>query len=97
MNQTFSKSPPINRLASLSCLALTLFLTNACQVLTYSGPNGEHFSRLSLGANVAIASLAVAAGTNGVQHLELHGYQNDSTQALGVITEAAIRAALQAK
>jgi hypothetical protein len=97
MNQTSLKFSPTKRFASISGLALTLFLASGCQMLTYTGPNGEHFTRSSFGANVAIASLSLAAGTNGVQHLELHGYQNDSTQALGVVTEAAVRAALQLK
>ena len=72
----------------------TLFACG-CQVLTYSSPNGERFSRSSLGATTAIASLTVEADTNGVRHVELHGYTNDSTQALGAVTEAAVRAALQ--
>ena len=34
------------------------------------------------------------ADTNGVRRVDLHGYQNDSSQALGAVTEAAVRAAL---
>jgi hypothetical protein len=66
-----------------------------CQVLTYKGPSGERFTRSSLGANTSISSLRVEADTNGVRRVELKGYQNDSTQALGVVTDAAIKAAVQ--
>jgi len=75
--------------------ALLALLCTACQVLTYDGPNGERLSRSSLGANTSISSLAVEVGTNGLRRVELHGYQNDSSQALGAVTEAAVRAAIQ--
>jgi hypothetical protein len=71
-----------------------LFATG-CQVLTYSGPNGEHFSRSSFGTKTSIAALTLEAGTNGVRRVQLQGYQNDPTQALGIVTEAVVRAALQ--
>ena len=67
----------------------------ACQVLTYTGPNGERFSRSSFATTTSISSLSVETGTNGVRRVQLRGYQNDPTQALGVVTEAAVRAALQ--
>jgi hypothetical protein len=72
------------------------FLAAGCQVLTYTGPNGEHFSRTSLGATTTLASLSVEADTNGIRRVELRGYTNDTAQALGTVTEAAVRAALQA-
>lgn len=75
-------------------LAATAFAAG-CQVLTYTGPNGEHFTRSSFAGTTAISSLLVEAGTNGIRRVELQGYQNDSTQALGVVTEAAVRAALR--
>ncbi len=67
-----------------------------CQVLTYTSPSGEHFSRRSFATTTSVASLAIEAGTNGIRRVSLQGYQNDSTQALGAVTEAAVRAALQA-
>jgi hypothetical protein len=70
-------------------------LACGCQVLTYTGPNGERFSRRSLGSTTSIASLSVEAGTNGVRRVEMQGYQNDPTRALSTVTEAAVRAALQ--
>ena len=76
------------------CVTVAL-LCPACQLLTYTGPNGERLSRSSLGANTSISSLAVEVGTNGLRRVELHGYQNDSSQALGAVTEAAVRAAIQ--
>jgi hypothetical protein len=70
-------------------------LASGCTVLTYTGPNGERFSRSSLGTSLAIASLSVESGTNGLRRVELQGYQNDAAQALGTVTEAAVRAALE--
>lgn len=66
-----------------------------CQVLSYSGPSGEHFTRTSFAANTTISSLRVEADTNGLRRVELKGYQNDSTQALSAITDAAVKAAIQ--
>jgi hypothetical protein len=66
-----------------------------CQVLTYSSPQGERFTRSSLGTKTSIQSLSVDSDTNGVRRVKLEGCQNDSTQALGAVTEAAVRAALQ--
>jgi hypothetical protein len=76
--------------------AVLLLAAAGCQSLSYTGPNGEHFSRTSFGSNTALQSLAVEAGTNGVRRVELHGYTNDSTQALSAVTEAVVRAAMQA-
>jgi hypothetical protein len=76
-------------------LAIVLMATSGCQVLTYGGPNGEHFSRCSFGATTSISSLLVEANTNGLRRVELRGYTNDSTSALGTVTEAAVRAAIQ--
>ena len=67
-----------------------------CTSLTYTGPSGEHFSRRALGSKTAISALTVETATNGVRRVELRGYMNDSTQALGAITEAAVRAGIQA-
>jgi hypothetical protein len=81
-----------------SCIVLPALLAAAagCTSLTYTSPTGEHFSRLSLGSKTAIAALTVETGTNGVRRVDLQGYMNDSTQALGAITEAAVRAGIQA-
>jgi hypothetical protein len=77
-------------------LPVLVLLGAGCQVLTYTGPHGERFSRSSLGASTSISALFLEADTNGVKRLKMQGYQNDSTQALGTVTEAAVRAALQA-
>ena len=69
-------------------------LLTGCQSLTYRSPEGESFTRASLGANISIASITVESTTNGIRRVELRGYQNDSTQALGAVTEAAVRAAI---
>ena len=79
-------------LASAACAALLA----GCSLLTYRSPSGETFTRSSLGANASIQSLAIEAGTNGLRRVELRGYQSDSSQALGVITEAAVKAAISA-
>ena len=57
-------------------------------LLSYTEPSGEQFSRFSVGANTSISGLVVESGTNGVRRVELRGCQGDSTQALGVVTEA---------
>jgi len=64
-------------------------------VLTYTSPTGEHFSRSAFGTSVSVSELAVEADTNGLRRVQLQGYQNNSSQILGTVTEAAIRAALQ--
>jgi hypothetical protein len=77
-------------LVTAASVALT-----GCQFLSYRSPTGETFTRTSLGANISVSSLSVESDTNGVRRVDLRGYQNDSTQALGTVTEAAVRAALQ--
>ena len=76
---------------------LLALLAAGCTVVSYTGPNGEHFSRTALGAKTVLSSLALELSANGVHRLELRGYQNDSAQALGTVTEAAVRAALERK
>jgi hypothetical protein len=73
-----------------------MLLCTGCQVLTYSSPTGERFSRSSFGANTSIHSLSVESTTNGVRKVHLNGYQNNSTEALGAVTDAAVKAAISA-
>ncbi len=81
---------------TVSLLTALILAGSGCTVLTYRGPSGEHFTRTSLGAATSIGSLSVEAGTNGIRRVELQGYQNDTLQAFGAVTEAAVRAALKA-
>jgi hypothetical protein len=92
--RAFDKLGARRAAGGLSLLAMLLGITG-CTVLSYTSATGERFSRASFGANTSISSLSVATGTNGLRQIELRGYQNDSTQALGTVTEAAVRAALQ--
>ncbi len=85
-----------SRFNVLTFLTLLTLAVSGCTLVKYVGPNGERFTRSSLGAATAISSLTVEAGTNGLRRVELRGYQNDTTQALGTVTEAAVRAALRA-
>ncbi len=85
----------IHSTTSATFLAVAATLTCGCQMLTYVGPNGERFSRTSLGNTTSISSLAIETDTNGVRRVQMQGYQNDSSPALGTVTEAAVRAALQ--
>src|SRR2546422_10060569 len=78
-------------LAPMLCLALC-----GCQVLTYTAPTGERFTRSSLGSTTSLSSLSVVTETNGLRRVELRGYKNDSSHALGTVTDAAVRAAIQA-
>jgi hypothetical protein len=88
------KVSPLATHSSILLLPVLAFLATGCQVLTYTSPNGERFSRGVLGTATAISSLSVDTDTNGLRRVELRGYQNDSAQALGVVTEAAVKAAL---
>ena len=85
----------VRRFNLLTVLTLLTLAASGCQSLTYTGPTGEHFTRRSFGSKTAISSLTVETGTNGVRKIDLRGYTNDQTQALGAVTEAAVRAALQ--
>lgn len=80
----------------LLCLALAAaaVVAGGCQVLTYTGPQGERLTRRVLGVNTAVAQLTLETDTNGLRRIELRGYQSDSAQALGTVTEAAVRAAI---
>jgi hypothetical protein len=90
-----TKAPSLKLPLTLA-LAATV-LTSGCTVLTYRGQAGETFSRVALGSTTAISSLTFESDTNGLKRVELQGYSNDSNQALGTVTEAAVRAALQPK
>ena len=85
---------PIFKRASLRLGSLALAACAGCQVLNYEGADGARFLRASFGANIALSSLAFESTTNGIKRIELRGYQNDSAQALGVVTEAAVRGAI---
>ncbi len=65
---------------AVGCLVLGVLLLCGCQVLTYSSPTGERFSRSSLGANTSLQSLAVEANTN-VRRVELFKGRNPFNQA----------------
>ena len=93
IHQSTHNSRLLRATASLSLLLLLVALAG-CSRLSYTGPSGERFSRFSFGSKTAIASLSVEAGTNGVRRVDLQGYQNDANQALGTVTEAAVRAAV---
>jgi hypothetical protein len=75
---------------------LFILLFGGCTVLTYESPSGEHFVRSSLGSKTSIAHLSVESRTNGVHKVDLRGYKDDNTEALGTITDAAVRAAIAA-
>jgi hypothetical protein len=79
---------------SLGCSALAVLLCVGCTITTYTNPSGERFTRSSLGANTSLHSLAFEANTNGLRRVRLQGYQQDATQALGIVTEAAVRGAV---
>jgi hypothetical protein len=99
MNQTPLAHQTRSQQSPLPVLTLLTVLTTAlcgCTVLTYTSPNGEQFSRRSFGASTSLSSLTVEADTNGVRRVELHGYTNDTAQALGTVTDAAVKAAIGA-
>jgi hypothetical protein len=77
-------------------IAVLALVSVGCTTISYRSPSGEIFTRRSLGANTALQSLAFEASTNGLRRVELRGYQNDGTQGLGTVTEAAVRGAVEA-
>ena len=79
----------------LSLLALLALSGTGCQILTYTTPTGERFTRSSLGSTTSVSSLSVVTDPSGVRRVELRGYANDGTQVLGAVTEAAVRAAVE--
>ena len=89
-------APTLLTLLTLPTLLTLLATATGCSVVTYRSASGERFLRGSFGANTTVSSLAVESDTNGVRRVEMHGYQNDASQALGVVTEAAVKAALEA-
>jgi hypothetical protein len=95
MKRLISHMADLTFVTKVTVVALLGNLATGCTVLSYHGPNGEHFTRGSLGANTSISSLAIEAGTNGVRRVELRGYQQDSSQALSAVTEAAVKAAIE--
>ena len=90
-----ARSRSVLTLLTLSTVLTASLFATGCQVLTYTSSTGERFTRSSLGANTSIQALAIEASSNGVRRVELRGYQNDASQSLGVVTEAAVRAAIQ--
>jgi hypothetical protein len=86
----------ISRISWFNSFCALLSVCAGCQVLTYKSATGERFTRSSLGSNLAISSLSVTADTNGMRSVNLQGYQNDSTQALGAVSDAAVKAAIAA-
>ncbi len=76
-------------------LAVLVLSGGGCTLVTYTGPNGERFSRGCFGASTGLSALVLETDTNGVRRVELRGYSNDGSQALGIVTEAAVKAAIQ--
>jgi hypothetical protein len=81
---------------NLLCSIFLAAICAGCTILTYKSPTGEHFTRTSLGGKTSISHLTVESRTNGVRRVDLRGYKDDTTEALGTITEAAVKAAISA-
>src|SRR5439155_2222359 len=96
----FSPLPPVPHAPTLptplTLLTLLTLAATGCQVLTYTSPTGERFTRSSLGSTTSLNSLSVVTDTSGLRRVELRGYKNDSSQALGVVTAAAVNSAVRA-
>jgi len=95
MKKSSTFKTPFSPLASVALAAMASGFLCGCQILTYSSPTGERFSRSSLGSTTSLSSLSVVADTNGLRRVELRGYTNDSANTLGLVTEAAVKAAIQ--
>lgn len=94
LRSLISLSPLALPIALLTCAAPLL---TGCQVLTYRSATGDRLTRASFGSTTAISSLDIELSTNGLRRVELRGYQNDTAQALGTVTEAAVRTALSSQ
>ena len=93
-NEFMKRLSNVTNVTRVTLVTLLTIVASGCQVLTYRGPSGETFTRSSLGANTSVSSLVVESDANGLRRVEMRGYQNDSNQALGTVTEAAVRAAI---
>src|SRR5881296_1866196 len=62
-----TQSTFLTHLTLLTYLTFLAFLalTCGCQALTYAGPDGERFSRRSLGVTTSISALVIETGSNG--------------------------------
>jgi hypothetical protein len=84
------------RKSLISFIAMVCAISGGgCHVLQYQSATGERFTRAVLGVNTSLAALVLESDTNGVHRVELRGYASESSQALGTVTEAAVRAAVQ--
>src|SRR6266404_4776040 len=64
----FSPLPPVHTPVRLGLRgSMFALLLCGCQVLTYSSPTGERFTRSSLGSTTSLSSLSVVADTNGLR------------------------------
>jgi hypothetical protein len=57
---------------TLHLTVLTLS-TTACQVVSYTGPHGEHFSGSSFASKTSIQSLSVEITTTAIDRVDLRG------------------------
>lgn len=78
-----------------------LFLT-ACSSISYRGPNGESFSKWSIGTDSSLSGLTVEMTSNGIRKVHLQRYDleqgnsmTSSVQAVSAITSAAIAEVLK--
>jgi hypothetical protein len=94
MKKLTAHSTHPTHLTFLTVLTGLTLAVSGCSLVSYTSPSGERFTRSSLGANTSISSLLIESGTNGARRVELRGYQNDASQALATMTEAAVRGAL---
>ena len=85
---------PKSTMAAAAMLGLLAGALCGCQMVSYRSPAGETFTRSALGVNLTLSSLTVETGSNGVRRVEMRGYQNDTSQTAGIVTEAAVRAAI---
>lgn len=79
----------------MKSIALICLLLTGCTHTSYIGVNGERFSRWQLGSLTAVGRLKITPQTNAPPIVELEGYNNDSLQAIGAVTEAAVRGAVK--
>ena len=85
----------VTRVPNILCVAAVLFVTAGCSTVRYTSPSGEKFARTSFGGKTAVNFLSVERQTNGAAKIVLKGYGQDQVEALGVVTDAAVSAAIK--
>jgi hypothetical protein len=68
-------------------LLVGLLMISGCQLLSYTTPQGETFTRFSFGPDVMFQGLHVAKSPTTMS-VDIQGYKSESHQALETVSQA---------